>query len=88
MATVKINGTAVDIDDPCAMASALRAVRLKRIAGEAVEESEIQSPVGKRRIKLATTSISDLEQEIARLETACAVKNGTRRVGRRWSLRF
>lgn len=85
---VKINGATVDLDDPCAMATALRAVRMKRIAGEAVEESEIQSPVMKQRVKLASTSLTDLDQEIARLDRACAAKGGVCRTGRRWSLHY
>lgn len=85
---VKINGAVVDLDDPCAMATALRGVRAKRIAGEAVEESEIQSPVMRQRVKLASTSLSDLDQEIARLDRACAEKSGRCTTGRRWSLRY
>lgn len=81
MATVKIDGTTVDADDPCALYQALYAIKLKRLSGEAVEEGEIASPVTRRRMRYATTSISDLDAELSRLAAACDAKNGKRRRG-------
>ncbi|NTI27658.1 hypothetical protein [Rhizobium rhizogenes] len=76
MPTVTINGVVVDIDDPCALYQALYAVKLKRLAGEQIAETEIRSPVGQRRIQIATISMSDLDAELNRLADACSQKNG------------
>ncbi|WP_145964862.1 MULTISPECIES: hypothetical protein [Rhizobium] len=85
---VKIDGVLVDIDDPCALATALRGVKYKRISGGQVEESEIRSPVMHQRIKVASSSLGDLDAEINRLDDLCRQKNGQCRVSRRWSLRY
>lgn len=85
---VKIDGVLVDIDDPCALATALRVVKYKRISGGQVEESEIRSPVMHQRIKVASSSLGDLDAEINRLDDLCRQKNGQCRVSRRWSLRY
>ncbi|MDI7864308.1 hypothetical protein MRS76_20425 [Rhizobiaceae bacterium n13] len=85
---VKIDGTLVDMDDPCALATALRAVRYKRISGGQIEESEIRSPVMHQRIKVASSTIAQLDAEIVKLDELCRQKNGQCRIGRRWSLRY
>ncbi|MDO3434341.1 hypothetical protein QWJ46_16800 [Rhizobium sp. CBN3] len=85
---VKIDGVLVDIEDPCALATALRGVKYKRISGGQVEESEIRSPVMHQRIKVASSSLADLDAEINRLDDLCRQKNGQCRVSRRWSLRY
>jgi len=81
MATVKIDGATVDMDDPCALYQALYAIKLKRIAGESIEEGEIASPVTRRRMRYATVSLSDLDAELSRLASACDAKSGKRRRG-------
>lgn len=88
MAIVKINGTDVDTDDPCALWQALYAAKLKRLAGEQVEESEIRSPVTHRRIKVASASMADIDAELARLAEACQKKNGGTRTRFAKSIRF
>lgn len=79
MPDVTINGAVVDTDDPCALWQALYAVKLKRLAGEQLAETEIRSPVGQRRIQIATVSLADLDAELNRLADACAQKNGGQR---------
>jgi len=81
MATVKIDGATVDADDPCALYQALYAVKLKRLAGDAVEEGEIASPVTRRRMRYAAVSLSDLDAELSSLAAVCDAKNGKRRRG-------
>ncbi|WP_438752053.1 hypothetical protein [Pararhizobium sp. O133] len=76
---VTLNGAVVDADDPCALWQALYAVKLKRLAGEAIEETEIRSPVTQRRIKVASTNMKDLDAELERLAVACSAKAGGRR---------
>jgi hypothetical protein len=89
MATiVKIDGQLVDIEDPCALATALRGVRYKRLSGGQIEESEIRSPVMHQRIKVASSTLAQLDAEINRLDDLCRKKNGQCRVGRRWSFRY
>lgn len=81
MATIKIDGASVDTDDPCALYQALYAVKLKRLAGSAVEEGDVQSPVTRRRMRYATVPMDDLDAELARLAGACDAKLGKRRRG-------
>ncbi|MAY63990.1 MAG: hypothetical protein CML29_17440 [Rhizobiales bacterium] len=81
MATVKIDGATVDMDDPCALYQALYAIKLKRLSGAAIEEGEIQSPVTRRRMRYGTIPMDLLEAELDRLATACDAKNGKRRRG-------
>lgn len=85
---VKIDGVLVDIDDPCALATALRGVRYKRISGGQIEESEIRSPVMHQRIKVASSTLAQLDAEIQRLDDLCRQKNGQCRVSRRWSFKY
>ncbi|MBB3608661.1 hypothetical protein [Rhizobium sp. BK602] len=79
MNMVTINGVAVDTADPCALYQALYAVKVRRLAGEQVTETEIRSPVGQRRIQIASVSMADLDDELNRLADACSKKNGGKR---------
>ncbi|MBD9390138.1 hypothetical protein IB237_23335 [Agrobacterium sp. AGB01] len=85
---VKIAGMTVDLDDPCAMYAALAAVKAKRLAGEQIEESEIRSPVMQQRVKVASSSIADIDKELVRLQAACQAKTTGCRPSRRWNLKF
>lgn len=86
--TVKIGGVMVDIDDPCALYAALAAAKAKRLAGGQVEETEIRSPVMHQRLKVASSSIADIDKELVRLQAACQAKTSGCRPGRRWSLKY
>ena len=79
MSIIKIDGADVDTDDPCAVYQALYAVKLKRVAGEQVNEVEIKSPVGQRRMQIATISLDDLNTELNRLADACQKKTNGKR---------
>lgn len=81
MSIVKIGGTSVDMDDPCALWQALYSVKLKRLSGEAIEEGEIQSPVTRRRMRYGSISLAELDAEMERLAAACDAKQGRRRRG-------
>lgn len=79
MATmITIAGVTVDAEDPCALYQALYAAKLKLLAGERIEETEVRSPVTHQRIKVSGTSIAALDAELMRLATACSAKNGKR----------
>lgn len=81
MADIKINGQAVDADDPCAMYQALYAAKIQMTTGESVTEIEVQDPVSQRRTKFNPASITALDAELLRLSTACSRKT-TGRPGR------
>ncbi len=85
---ITIAGMLVDAEDPCAMYAALAAVKAKRLAGEQIEESEIRSPVMQQRVKIASSSIADIDKELIRLQAACQAKTTGCRPSRRWKLRF
>jgi hypothetical protein len=85
---VKIAGIPVDADDPCALYAALAAAKAKRLAGEQIEESEIRSPVMQQRVKVASSTIADIDKELVRLQAACQAKTTGCRPSRRWSLRY
>jgi hypothetical protein len=87
-ATVKIGGADVDPTDPCALYQALYNVKIKRLAGEQIVETEIRSPVGQRRIQVATISMADLDAELNRLADACSQKSGGPRRRFAKSIRF
>jgi hypothetical protein len=78
MTPIKINGAIVDQDDPCAMQRALEAVRLRLLAGEAVEELSIQSPVTRETVRFSAGNLAGLDAEIKRFGTACELLNGVR----------
>lgn len=88
MATVTINGTAVDADDPCALYQALYAVKLKILAGENVSEFSLQSPVTRETVTFAPGRMEDLDKELMRLSAACTQVTTGCRASRRWRLRF
>lgn len=88
IAPIKIAGMMVDPEDPCAMYAALAMAKAKRLAGEQIEESEIRSPVMQQRVKIASSSIADLDKELVRLQAACQAKTTGCRVSRRWNLTF
>lgn len=75
---VTIGGTTVDADDPCALYQALYAAKIKLLAGERVEETEIRSPVTSRRLKVAASNMAALDTELMRLSAACSAKSGNR----------
>lgn len=70
-----IGGVPVDLADPCALYAALYTVKMKRLAGEGVEETEIRSPVTHRRLKLSSVNMSLLEAELTKLSEACTAIN-------------
>lgn len=85
---ITIGGLTVDQDDPCALKTALEAVRLKLVAGEQVEELSIQSPVTRETVRFSPGKLSALDAEIQRLDRACRVRNGECRRGRRLIFRY
>lgn len=78
MTTVTINGSTVDQDDPCALYQALYAVKLRLLAGEAVEELSIQSPVTRETVVYSAANLKALDAELMRLSAACSAKSGRR----------
>ncbi|KQV27591.1 hypothetical protein ASC97_04230 [Rhizobium sp. Root1203] len=86
--SVKIGSVTIDADDPCALYAVLYTARVKRLAGEQIEESEIRSPVMHQRIKVASSSITDIDKELVRLQAACQAKTTGCRPTRRMRLRF
>ncbi|WP_107341040.1 hypothetical protein [Agrobacterium pusense] len=85
---VKIGSAMVDVEDPCALYAALYAVRAQRIAGGQIEESEIRSPVMQQRIKVASSSLADIDSELSRLRAACELKTTGRRTRFAKRIRF
>lgn len=88
MTTVKIGGADIDAEDPCALYHALYAVKLKRLAGEVVEEVQVQSPASRRMIRAASIPMGELNLELTRLAAACEAKNGKPRRRFAAGLRF
>lgn len=76
---VSIAGTTVDADDPCALAKALVAVRLRVLAGESLSEMQIQDFHGQRRTRWTPASLKHLDAEIARQQDLCAQSTGGRK---------
>ena len=79
MANVTINGVIVDIDDPCALYQALYSAKLRLLAGEEVEETEIRSPVSQNRIRVARANIGAIDAELMKLAAACHAKTSGKR---------
>lgn len=75
---VTIGGASVDVEDPCALYQALYSAKLKLLAGERLEEIEIRSPVNQRRLRVAASNMKAIDDELMRLDTACAAKSGKR----------
>lgn len=78
MPTITLAGVSVDAEDPCALYQALYSAKLKLLAGERIEETEIRSSVSQRRIKVSLASMKDIDAELLRLASACSAKNGKR----------
>lgn len=74
MATIVLGGATVDMDDPCALYQALYAAKLKLLAGERVEETEIRSPVSQNRIRVSIANMAAIDAELQRLSVACTAK--------------
>lgn len=83
-----IAGLSVDADDPCALKTALEAVKLKMLAGEQVEEMSIQSPVTRETVRFSPASMAALDAEIQRLDGACRLRQGKQPFRRRWTFRY
>lgn len=75
---VSINGVAVDQEDPCALYQSLYAVKLRILAGEHVEELQIQSPVTRELMRFSAANLKSLDAELMRLAAACSAKSGKR----------
>lgn len=73
---VTIGGASVDAEDPCALYQALYAAKLKMIAGDHVEEIEVQSPSTRRRLKVSSGNMKAIDAELMSLSASCAAKNG------------
>lgn len=73
-----IAGVQVDAEDPCALYQALYTAKLKLIAGERVEETEVRSPVTHQRVRVAVGNVAALDAELMRLASACSAKQGKR----------
>lgn len=65
---IKLGGETVDMDDPCAMAAALKKVRLRLVSGDMEEMARF----GEDEIRFSRANSADLDKEIARYERACA----------------
>lgn len=88
MTTVTINGVAVDLADPCALWEALYAVKLRLLAGEEIEETEIRSPVSQNRIRIARGNMAALDAELMRLQSACEKARTGKRIRYRKTMRY
>jgi len=75
MATIVLGGVTVDMDDPCALYQALYSAKLRLLAGEQMEETEIRSPVSQNRVRLALANMAAIDAELQRLAAACTKKN-------------
>lgn len=65
--------------DPCARATALRAVRDKLITGATAVESEQEGGNGtRRRVKWTAANLTALDREISVAESACSLNGGGR----------
>lgn len=81
MANVVINGATIDADDPCALYAALNTVLQHRMAGEAVEELTIQSPLTRETVRFSAIGIADFKRHLSDLAAACRRKRGLRSRG-------
>jgi hypothetical protein len=88
MTMVTINGSSVDVDDPCALYQALYAVKLKILAGDHVEETEVRSPVTLNRIRVAAANLAAIDRELMKLSEACTLKTTGRRARYRKIMRY
>jgi hypothetical protein len=65
---IKLGGETVDMDDACAMAAALKKVRLRLAAGDVEEMARF----GEDEVRFSRANGADLDKEIDRYERACA----------------
>lgn len=65
----------VDVDDPCAVASALRKAELMIVSGGGI----IRARFGEDDVQFSTGNMSRLRDLIALYEGRCAAKSGERR---------
>lgn len=84
----KIGGQLVDVDDPCAVASALELVRVRISTGENVEEFSIQSPTTRETVRFSSAKPELLNENITHYRALCDAKTGTCRTGRRLGFKF
>lgn len=75
---VKIAGATVDAEDPCALYQALYAAKIRLLAGERIDEVEIQSPATRRRLRVAAGNMAAMDAELMRLAQACQARQGVR----------
>ncbi len=89
MTDITIGGQTIDADDPCAVASALRAIRLRVVAGESVAETMIRDPATQRQVVFTPTNLATLDKAIADYAAMCeSARSGTRKrraIGSGWS---
>lgn len=72
MSTMKVGQDIVQMDDPCAMAEALRKVRIRLSAGQLRETVRIDG----EEVTFQRARLDDLKQLIAEYENACRRKAG------------
>ena len=88
MAQVKLGGQMVDMDDPCALYTALYATKLQLLAGEQIEETEIRSPVSQNRIRISKANVAAIDAELLKLSAACTLKTTGQRGRYRKAMRY
>ena len=80
---VDIAGRQVDIDDPCLVASALKAARLQIASGGGV----VVTRFGDDEVRFSSANLDRIDRLIADYDGQCAIKTGKPRV-RRSARRF
>jgi len=73
--TVLIDGNMVDVDDPCAVASALRAAELKVASGGGVVMTRFDE---NHEVRWGRANLDQLGELRARYERACNANSGQR----------
>lgn len=64
-------------DDPCAQLEELRAAKRRLVTGSQTTKARFRSAAGEEReVTYAAVRMSDLDAEIRRLESACAISRG------------
>ncbi len=71
---VQIGDASVDIEDPCAVVTALRKVQLQLAAGAGV----VRARFGEDDVQFAASSMSALRDLIGHYEGLCSAKSGRR----------
>lgn len=72
MTTMKVGQETVSMEDPCAMAAALRKVRIRLSAGQLRETVRMDG----EEVTFQRARLDDLKQLIAEYESACRQKTG------------